>query len=72
VEAAHAFIKRFLAHSQGDLLTTWLSIEKAIANQIRTITYDLAKERIRIPLDLDRHLYQACFGIITTPALRLV
>ena len=57
MEATYAFLKRFIAHSQGDLWTTWLLIKKAIVNQIRIITQNSAKERIRIPLDLDRPLY---------------
>jgi hypothetical protein len=72
VESAHALLKRYIHSSQGDLLTTWLSIEQAVANQIQNIKADTAKERIRTPLYLDRRQYHACSGHITATALRLV
>ena len=53
-------------------MTTWLQIEQAVANQIQNIKVDTAKDRIRLPLDIDRAQYQACLGHITTTALRLV
>ena len=72
VEASHALLKRYIVTSQGDLLTTWRSIEQAIANQIFNIKADAAKDRNKTLLYLDRVQYQACFGHITTTALRLV
>ena len=65
-------LKQYIQSSQGDLLTTWRSIEQAIANQIQTIKAKAAQDRIRTPLALDRRQYHACFGYITTTALRLV
>jgi hypothetical protein len=72
VEAAHSYIKRFILSSQGDLLTTWLLIEQAIASQFQNIKAIAARDRIRTPLNLDRACYSACFNHITTPALRKV
>ena len=46
VESAHAILKKYIQNSQGDLLTTWLAIELAIANQITTINETSAKDRI--------------------------
>jgi hypothetical protein len=65
-------LKRYIESSQGDLLTTWRSIEQAVTNQIRALQCNRAKDQIRTPLDLDRPQYHACLGYITTPALRLV
>jgi hypothetical protein len=72
VESAHALLKRYITSSQGDLLTTWLQIEQAVASQIQNIKDNAAKGRIRTPLHLNRDQYQACFGYITNIALRLV
>jgi hypothetical protein len=52
-------------------LTTWLAIERAVANQIRSIKGYTAQARVRIPVDLDRAQYHACYSSITTVALRL-
>jgi hypothetical protein len=52
-------------------LTTWVLIEQAMANQIHSIQGEAAKNRICIPLNLDRAQYHACFGYITNAALRL-
>ena len=40
VESAHAILKRYISHSQGDLFTTWLSIENAVDNQIKTLNIE--------------------------------
>ena len=71
VESAHALLKRYIQSSQGDLLTTWCSIEQAVANQILNIKTNSAKDRIRTPLDIDRTQFQACFSQITVTAIRL-
>ena len=72
VESSHSFLKRYIPHSQGDLYDTWLAIEMAIAKQMRTIQQNDARNRIRTPLELDERTFGACFGTITTPALREV
>ena len=66
----HAAIKGYINSSQGDLLTTWLSIQQAVANQISTLCNNSAKDRIRTPLNLTRSVFQACFGHITIIALQ--
>jgi hypothetical protein len=71
VECAHKVLKDDIQSSQGDLLTTWRSIEQAVANQIRNIKASAARDRIRTPLDIDRRQYHACFSQITVTALRL-
>ena len=53
-------------------MTTWRSIEQAVANQIQNIKASTASARIRTPLDIDRRQYHACFSQITVTALRLV
>jgi hypothetical protein len=53
-------------------LTTWISIEQAVVNQIQEIKANTAKDRIRTPLYLDRYQYHTCFGHITATTLRLV
>jgi hypothetical protein len=52
-------------------LTTWLAIERAVANQIHSIKGYTAQARIRTPVDLDRTQFQACYSQIITVALRL-
>jgi hypothetical protein len=52
-------------------LTTWLAIERAVANQIHSIKGYTAQARIRTPIDLDRAQFHACYSQITTVALRL-
>jgi hypothetical protein len=52
-------------------LTTWLAIERAIANQIHSIKGYTAQARIRTPIDLDRAQFHACYSQITTVALHL-
>jgi hypothetical protein len=72
VESAHAMLKRFITSSQGDLLKTWHQIEQAVSSPIQNIKDNAAMDRIKTPLHLDRAQYHACFGYITTIALRLV
>jgi hypothetical protein len=72
VEASHRFLKRYIPHSQGDLLDTWLAIEMAVSKQMRTICRNDARNQIRVGLELDKKTFGACFTIITTPALRQV
>jgi hypothetical protein len=69
-ESSHSLLNRYLADSQGNLFTTWKSIQQAVLNQIQAIQGNVAKDRIRTPLDLDRAQYSACFGYITVVALR--
>jgi hypothetical protein len=52
-------------------LTTWLAIERAVANQIHSIKGYTAQARIRTPIDLDRAQFHAYYSQITTVALRL-
>ena len=53
-ESAHQVIKRDILSSQADLITTSLSIERSVASQIQNIKANVVKDRIRIPLNLDR------------------
>jgi hypothetical protein len=71
VESSHALLKRYIVSSQGDLLTTFLQIEQAVSSQIQNIKGNAAKDRILTPLHLNQAQYHACFGYITTTALRL-
>jgi hypothetical protein len=52
-------------------LTTWLAIERTVANQIHSIKGYTAQARIRTPVDLDRAQFHACYSSITTVTLRL-
>jgi hypothetical protein len=54
VESIHKVVKDNIKSSQGDLLTTWRSIEQAVANQIQNIKASTASTQIRTPLDIDR------------------
>ena len=72
VEGAYRFLKTFIPYSQGDLFSTWLAIELAIANQMRKITYKTSRLRASTPLDIDRRMFQACFSTVTGFALREV
>ena len=74
VEGAHAYVKRYLGgkKSKGDLLTTWLQIEVATINQIIAVSTRTNLQRDRSPIDIDKKLYQGCFGVVTWHALRLV
>ena len=71
VESAHKVLKDYIQSSQGDLLTTWRSIEQAVANQIQNIKASAARDQIRTPINIDRRQYHACFSRITATALRL-
>jgi hypothetical protein len=73
-EGAHAYIKRYLGgkKSKGDLYSSWLHIEAAVINQITAVSNRTAIQRDRTPIDIDKKLYQGCFGVVTWHALRLV
>ncbi|KAF5190520.1 Transposase [Thalictrum thalictroides] len=73
-EGAHAYIKRYLGgkKTKGDLYSSWLHIEAAIINQITAVSTRTSIQQDRAPLDIDKKLYQGCFGIVTWHALRLV
>ena len=73
-EGAHAYIKRYLGgnKSKGDLFSLWLQIEKAIINQITAVSTRTNIQRDRTPVDINKKLYQGCFGVVTQYALRLV
>jgi hypothetical protein len=74
VEGAHAYIKRYLGgkKTKRDLYSSWLLIEAAIINQVTAISTRTAIQQDRAPIDIDKKLYQGCFGVITWHALRLV
>jgi hypothetical protein len=74
IEGAHAYIKRHLGgkKTKGDLYSSWLLIEAAVINQVTAISARTAIQKDRAPLDIDKKLYQGCFGVITWHALRLV
>ena len=73
-EGAHAYIKRYLGgkKSKGDLYLSWLLIEAAVINQITAVSSRTTIQQDRAPLNIDKKLYQGCFGVITWHALRLV
>jgi hypothetical protein len=73
-EGAHAYIKRYLGgkESKGDLYSSWLCIEAAVINQITAVSTRASTARDHIPIDIDKNLYQGCFGVVTWYALRLV
>lgn len=73
-EGAHAYIKRYLGgkKTKGDLYSSWLLIEAAIINQITAVSTRISIQQDRAPLNIDKKLYQGCFGVITWYALRLV
>jgi hypothetical protein len=56
----------------GDLLTAWLSIEKAIANQITKIQGYVAMLHSKVLLDVEKGLYNKLYSIVTIPAIKLV
>jgi hypothetical protein len=72
IESAHALIKRFLENSTGDLLTTWLGIKKAVVHQINQIRGQAAILHTKVPLHVDRQVYNQVYGLVTILALRLV
>jgi hypothetical protein len=72
VEAAHRFLKRYIASSQGDLLVTWIAIEHAIANATRKLIYTASQVQASTPIDVDRRIFSACFGIVTPGAFRAI
>ena len=73
-EGAHAYIKRYLGgkKSKGDLYSSWLLIEAAVINQVIAVSTRTTIQQDRAPIDIDKKLYQGCFGVITWHALRLV
>jgi MULE transposase-like protein len=73
-EGAHAYIKRYLGgkKTKGDLYSSWLHIEAAVINQVTAVSTRTSMLQDRAPLDIDKKLYQGCFGVITWHALRLV
>lgn len=72
VEAAHRFLKRYIASSQGDLLVTWIAIEHAVANTTRKLIYTASQVQASTPIDVDRRIFSACFGIVTPGAFRAI
>jgi hypothetical protein len=66
-EGAHAYIKRYLGgkKTKGDLYSSWLLIEAAVINQITAVSSRTTIQQDRAPLNIDRKLYQGCFGVIT-------
>jgi hypothetical protein len=66
-EGAHAYIKRYLGgkKTKGDLYSSWLLIEAAIINQITAISTRTSIQQDRAPLNIDKKLYQGCFGVVT-------
>ena len=64
-EGAHAYIKRYLGgkKTKGDLLSTWLSIEAAVTDQLTSLTTPTSMIRNRTPLQVDSNLFQGCFGV---------
>lgn len=72
VEAAHRFLKRYIASSQGDLLVTWIAIEHAVANATRKLIYTASQVQASTPIDVDRRIFSACFGIVTPGAFRAI
>jgi ribosomal protein L20 len=66
-EGAHAYIKRYLGgkKTKGDLYSLWLRIEAAIINQIIAISTCTSILQDQAPLNIDKKLYQGCFGFIT-------
>jgi hypothetical protein len=73
-EGAHVYIKRYLGgkKSRGDLCSSWLHIEAAVINQVTAVSIRTNTVRDCTPVDIDKKLYQGCFGVITWYALRLV
>jgi len=71
VEGAHAYIKCYLGgkKSKGNLFTAWLRIEAATINQIIAISNCTNLQWDCTPIDIDKKLYQGCFGVITWHAL---
>jgi hypothetical protein len=51
-------------------LSTWRSIEQAVANQITEIKARSARARTRTPIEIDQRQYHACFSQITVTALQ--
>jgi hypothetical protein len=66
-EGAHAYIKRYLGgkKTKGDLYSSWLRIEAAVINQITAVSTRTSILQDRAPLNIDKKLYQGCFGVIT-------
>ena len=73
-EGAHAYIKRYLGgkKTKGDLYSSWLLIEAAVINQITAVSSRTTIQQDRAPLNIDKKLYQGCFGVVTWHALWLV
>jgi hypothetical protein len=73
-ESCHAYLKRWLGgkKTKGDLLTTWTAIELAVNLQIKNITRTTNLSRDKVPLNIDRKLYQGTFGVITWYTLQRV
>jgi hypothetical protein len=72
IEGAHAIIKRFLEGSTSDLLTAWLGIEKAVANQLNKIRGYATALHSKVLTDVERSVYNQVYSIVTIPAIRLV
>jgi hypothetical protein len=66
-KGAHAYIKRYLGgkKTKGDLYLSWLLIKAAIINQITAVSSRTSLQQDRAPVDIDKKLYQGCFGVVT-------
>jgi hypothetical protein len=73
-KGAHAYIKRYLGgkKTKGDLYSLWLLIKAAVINQITAVSSRTSLQQDRALVDIDKKLYQGCFGVVTWHALRLI
>jgi hypothetical protein len=64
-KGAHAYIKRYLGgkKTKGDLYSSWLLIKAAVINQVVAVSTRTTMQQDRTPLNIDRRLYQGCFGV---------
>jgi hypothetical protein len=69
VEGTHAKLKRWLANSQGDLLTVFQQLLPWWATTIDTVNFKIAREKVFAPYMLQHDTYSAVVRIISVWAL---
>lgn len=72
VEGAHAYLKRFIRWSTGDLLTVMMAIRTAVATRHIVVNQSIMEDRQKVPERLATALFRSVIGWIAPKALLIV
>ncbi|POV94390.1 hypothetical protein PSHT_16246 [Puccinia striiformis] len=60
VESGHAFIKRFILNSTGDLLSVWKALSNAVDHQITHVHASIGQDSIKMLTNIPRSFINLC------------